>query len=236
MDRAEPADLAAAFERGVPVPDGAGDRFAGYAVLGVSFRSGDVLALHRCPVNSTGPAYTSVWHCDPQACWTFYADVPADRGCAPYFAPALTRVVHAPIRVEWEGPRTLAIAVDGGRLISWSIELEPTRMTRAFNRVAPALAPIWRRQPRLLDAVAFVARFALGTGELRLTGRTPAGMRFIGSPQSVWVVRWSRAIIAGCDTGPNTRLRRALSLGDFHIPRRGVFAASHAFVLAKAGP
>jgi hypothetical protein len=230
MRAAEPAELAAAFERGVPVPDGTGDRFAGYAVLGVSFKSGDVLALRRFPVSSSGPAYTSVWHYDPAGRWTFYADVPATQGCARYFAPAVARSVVAPIRVEWNGPRSLAVAVDGGRAISWSLELRPTILTHVFNSAAPALSRLWLKHPRLLDLVAIVARVALGVGPLRLTGRTPAGSRFMDSPLAVWLVQSSRATIAGLDAGPGGRLRSALALGDFHIPRRGLFATSHAFM------
>jgi hypothetical protein len=236
MRAAEPAELAAAFERGVPVPDGAGDRFAGYAVLGVSFKSGDVLALRRFPVSSTGPAYTSVWHCDPAGQWTFYADVPAPQGCARYFAPAVTRSVVAPIRVEWNGPRSLAIAVDGGRAISWSLELTPTVLTRTFNSAAPMLSRLWMRHPRLLDLVAMAARCALGMGQLRLRGRTPAGMQFMDSPLAIWLVQSSRATIAGLDAGPGGRLRSALALGDFQIPRRGLFATAHAFMTPERQP
>ena len=230
----EPAELAAAYERGVPVPEGAGDRFAGYAVLGVSFQSGDVLALRRFPVTSIGPAYTTVWHCDPDGQWTFYTDVPATEGCARYFAPALNKVMVTPIRVEWTGPRTLAVAVDSGRLVSWSVDLSTSALTRAFNRLAPTLSAFWTRHPRLLDLLARAASVALRTGHLRLTGRTPTGMRFIGSPQSIWLVERSRATIAGVDAGPSTRLRRGLALGDFRIPRTGLFAAAHAQMIADA--
>jgi hypothetical protein len=236
MRAPEPAELAAAVERGQPVPEGSGERFAGYAVLGVSFCSGDVLALRRFPVVSAGCAYTSVWHCDPDGQWTFYTDVAADQGCARYFATALNRVVVAPIRVEWNGPRSLSVAVDGGRLITWSLELSPTVLTSAFNRVAPKLSAVWPRHPRLLSVVEMTARLALRAGALRLTGRTPSGARFLGSPQALWLVARSRATIGGVDVGRCIRLQRQLALGDFTIPRRGLFATSHAFMTTEPHP
>ena len=41
------------------------DRFAGYAVIVLPFRSGHVLSLRRFPASSVGPGYTSVWRRDP---------------------------------------------------------------------------------------------------------------------------------------------------------------------------
>lgn len=230
---AEPAEVAAALERGGTPIVGDGDRYTGYAVLGVAFTSGDVLALRRFPLTSRGPAYTSVWHRSPAGRWTFYTDV-ADQGCARYFGPALDEVVVAPIRIEWTGPRSVSIAIDGGRRLTWSLLMRSTAVTRAFNRVAPHLSPIFRRQPRLLVVLATLARLVLRTGPMRLVGLTPSGAAFVGQPWALWVVRSSRACIAGQDTGPNRPLDAALALGDFRIPRRGLFAASHAVIATRS--
>lgn len=55
-----PRDLVAGMEARPLVPDGADDRYSGYAVYGVRFASGDILALRRFPATSVGPGYTSV--------------------------------------------------------------------------------------------------------------------------------------------------------------------------------
>jgi hypothetical protein len=227
MRVSEPADLAAALERGGQVQDGPGNRFTGYGVLGVTFTSGDVLALRRFPISSSGPGYTSVWHCSPSGRWTFYTDV-ALYGSAECFGPALDEIVVAPIRIEWSSPRRMSIAVDGGRRLVWSLLIRSTPLTRLFNIVGPWLAPGVAKHPRLLSPLAILARLVLRTGPLRLVGRTPNGAVVADTPWALWVVRSSRACIGGQDTGPNRPLDRPLTLGDFPIPRRGLFAASHA--------
>ena len=55
------------------LPDGPGDRFSGYAIIGLPFQSGHVLALRRFPTSSIGPGYTAVWHRNPSGRWTFYS-------------------------------------------------------------------------------------------------------------------------------------------------------------------
>jgi hypothetical protein len=190
--------------------------------------------MRRFPINSGGTAYTSVWHCDPSGRWTFYTDV-AGFGCAEYFGPALSEVVVAPIRVEWHGARRLSIAVDGGRRLTWSLRLTPTLATRAFNVVAPRLAPLFVTHPQLLRLATLIARVALRTGPLRLAGSLPTGAQFMATPWALWIVQSSRACISGHDPGTNRPLDRSLALGDFHIPRRPLFAASHAFISMERG-
>lgn len=226
---AEPAEVAAALERGAPITPGPGERYTGYAVLGVGFASGDILALRRFPVTAGGSAYTSVWHRSPAGRWVCYTDV-ADHGCAHHFAPALDEIIVAPIRTEWTGPRSLSIAIDGGRRLTWSLLMRSTGVTRTFNRIAPHLRPLFERYPRLLTLLAALARVMLRTGPLRLTGYTPRGAAFTGHPWALWTVRASRACIAGQDTGPDRPLAETLALGEFPIPKRGLFAVSHAVI------
>lgn len=229
----EPAEVAAALERGGEVIPGDGDRYNGYAVLGVGFMSGDVLALRRFPVTSRGPAYTSVWHRNPAGRWTLFTDV-ADHGCAHYLGPALDEVVVAPIRIEWTSPRRVVIAVDGGRQLIWSLLMRSTTITRAFNRIGPRTTTLCARYPRLLVGMAALGRVLLRSGPLRLFGLTPSGAVFMGQPWALWIVRASRACIAGQDTGPDRRLDPGLALGEFRIPRRGLFAASHAVIATRS--
>jgi hypothetical protein len=65
-----PADEAADTET-AGLPAGGGERFAGYGVMGLPFRSGHVLAMRRFPASSIGPACTSVWHRSPDGRWVF---------------------------------------------------------------------------------------------------------------------------------------------------------------------
>ena len=70
------------IEREACILRGPGDAFSGYAVIGLPFQSGHVLALRRFSASSLGPAYTSVWHRDPAGRWTFYSTVAPDCSCA----------------------------------------------------------------------------------------------------------------------------------------------------------
>jgi len=62
----EPADVVEDLERRAELPAGSEERFFGYGVMGLPFRSGHVLGLRRFPASSIGPGYRSVWHRDPQ--------------------------------------------------------------------------------------------------------------------------------------------------------------------------
>jgi hypothetical protein len=223
--------MAAILERSAVLPQGPGDRFTGYAILGVPFRSGDVLALRRFPVTSNGPGYTSIWHRNPGGEWTFYSDAGGDHGCARYFGPAVRDVVGTPIRIEWTGPRNVTIAADGGRLLSWRIALARTLSTNALNALTAVLPRRWLADARALQTLGRAAGLALGAGRLSLAGETPAGHRFLATPDVVWTVSASRAAIEGHDLGPTGPIDPQPALGDFHIPRRGIFAVGSAVMI-----
>ncbi|MGE3276672.1 MAG: hypothetical protein AB7O67_16280 [Vicinamibacterales bacterium] len=225
MARLEPARLAEALEHAAPLPRGAGDCFAGYAVLGVPFEDGDVLALRRFPASSAGPGYTSVWHRAPDGRWTFYADVAPTHGCSRYFGPAIAETIVAPIRLEWTSDRRLAVAVDGGRLLVWSLCLAPTMGTRMVNLALARIRPGWWASERLLGLAGPVAGIVLGAGRLRFSGFVPSGARFHAMPAAVWAVAASRGRVLGRSLGAMAPLPRQASLGDVWIPRRGLFAA-----------
>lgn len=229
-DRGEPAELAAAIERAGLAPEGPGDRFGGYAVLGVPFKSGDALALRRFPLTSQGSGYTSVWHRSPGGAWTFYSDVAAGEGCGRYFGPGIRETVTAPIRIEWTGLRSVSVAVDGGRLLAWTLTLRASPSTRLLNQMA-ALVPsqLWTDR-RVLRAIELAARLILRAGDVRLSGETPAGHRFLVNPRAVWLVGACRATLAGRDLGPTGPILPQPALGDVRIPRRGLFAVGAAFM------
>jgi hypothetical protein len=97
------------IERDACILRGPGDAFSGYAVIGLPFQSGHVLALRRFSASSLGPAYTSVWHRDPSGRWTFYSTAAPDCSCARYFGARVHRNVITPINLEWTTPWTLRV-------------------------------------------------------------------------------------------------------------------------------
>src|SRR5215813_674896 len=96
----KPREIIHQIENNPALPAGEEDRFAGYAVMGVPFRSGHILALRRFPASSVGPAYTSVWHRDPRGMWTFYSTVNPEMGCSRYFGAEITYNCVVPIEIR----------------------------------------------------------------------------------------------------------------------------------------
>src|SRR6185503_15774993 len=92
-------------------PAAAGDeRFAGFGVMSCPFDSGHQLSL-RWFRSSVGPAYTSVWHCEPGGAWTFCADAAPELACTRYFGSAVREAVVTPIELAWPGPSTLRVTM-----------------------------------------------------------------------------------------------------------------------------
>ena len=216
--------MAAVFERGVPLPAGPGDRYAGYTVLGLRFNSGDVLALRRFPTTSVDIGYTSVWHRSPDGVWTLYADVPAGQGCGRHFGSLASHAVVAPIRIHWTDARALEIEVDSGQRLKWKVELASNAVTTAFNIAATALPPSWWTNRWALKITQPLVDLALWAGRLRLFDRLPEGIRVRVLPQALWSVDASRAVLAGRDFGP-LRTYSAKRPMDIWPQRRSLFAA-----------
>lgn len=61
----DPRTIIQGIERHASLPQGTEDRFSGYAVIGLPFRSGHVLSLRRFPASPLGRD-TSVRHRDPR--------------------------------------------------------------------------------------------------------------------------------------------------------------------------
>jgi hypothetical protein len=226
MPHASPQDFVADLEAHPVLPAGGHDRFSGYAVMGVYFSSGDVLALRRFSISSIGPAYASVWHRDQTGHWTFYQDVTADLGCARYFVGGISAALSAPIQIVWTSAHSFTVLVDGGSTIEWHVELAATTITGSLRALAGWLpAARWRLRPALA-LVARIVRAALRTGRLRFSGRTPTGHRFLARPRGLWEVRSSRAVIGQRHTGQPERPRMQVSLGDVWLPRRPLFVVA----------
>jgi len=224
----KPREIVQRIETNPALPAGQGDRFAGYAVIGLPFRSGHVLALRRFPASSVGPGYTSVWHRDPRGVWTFYSTVIPDLGCSRYFGREITRNVVGPIGLEWAGPTGFCVNI--GTELRWEVRLTESLSTCLMNAAARLVPDAWWQRKSMLKAMGAAARFALGTGKMNLTGKTPNGHEFIANLRRVWLIDSSHAILNGLDLGPAGALARQARLSDLLMPQRGVFAVARAFL------
>lgn len=218
------------IERNLLVPEGNSDRFAGYAVIGLPFVSGHVLALRRFPASSLGPGYTSVWHRDPAGTWTFYSTVAPEQSCSRYFGSEIEDNVHADIQIAWKGPDTLRVVAECSRRLTWDITVTETTASRLMNFAARQLPDSWWQKRFMLRFMGLAATVFLGTGKINLAGRTPNGQEFIANPKQVWLVKSSRAFVNGVDVGPAGPLPSQARLNDFLIPQKGLFAVAFAFM------
>ena len=216
------------IENEVSLPEGKGDRFAGYAVIGLPFRSGHVLAMRRFPASSIGAGYTSVWHRSPKGEWTFYSTVPPEQGCSKYFGGEIQRNVVTPIDIKWTSAAVFRVLIADA--LDWEVTLTESALSRLMNGIARLLPETWWQAALVLKAMGYAARLGLGTGRMNLTGTTPNGQHFIANPQRFWLIDSSSALINGDDAGPVGPLTPQASLNDFLIPQRGVFAVARAFL------
>jgi len=81
----EPRDLIQHLEKNPQLPKGDGEILSVYGVESRPFASGDILCSRHVLASSFGPAYTAIWHRDPNGDWHFYQDVPPRQGCARFF-------------------------------------------------------------------------------------------------------------------------------------------------------
>ncbi len=107
MAMRQPAEYGDEIEREPTLPAVPGERFSGYGVMGLPFRSGHILGLRRFSASSIGPGYRSVWHRAPSGRWTFYQDQPAELACTRYFGAAVEEVREGPIEIGWDGAAQL---------------------------------------------------------------------------------------------------------------------------------
>lgn len=223
----EPFDLIQRLEKNRQLPKGDGEILSVYGVESCPFASGDILCSRHVLASSFGPAYTAIWHRDPEGDWHFYQDVPPRQGCARFFGKALADITVLPVETHWEGPRRLRIVVPGR--IEWQMDLSSTLATRAMNLMGSLMPDTLWKNPTVLAAMAPIAGVVLGAGKLRLTGRAPNGQRFIANPLSTWTVPSAKATIDGRNPGETAVLQEQPRLGDFWIPRTGLFAIGRAF-------
>lgn len=217
-----PSEAAAAVLRNATLPAGDDERFVGYGVMGLPFRTGHYLALRDFPATSFSPAYRSVWHRDPAGVWSFYATTPGQQSCARYFSSATTQdAIECDIDVAWRTPWALMVRIAG--LLDWAIELKATRATRLMSSIGRRLpASAWTNRSAL-QMIGRAAGPMLRAGQVRLSGAAPNGQRFMIAPTQLWAVAGSRASWRGKDLGPVGPLDRQVRLADFRPPQRGIF-------------
>jgi hypothetical protein len=225
----QPRDAVAGLEARPHLGVGPGERYTGYAVFGVTFQSGDILALRRFAATSVGPAYTSVWHRSPDGRWTMYQDLQKDAGCGRYFSAAAS-IVTARIRVVWSGADRFGVCVDAETPLAWKVSLGSTGVTRAITRLASTDLSSTLPAPRFARACSLAAGALLRSGALTLLGVTPNGFRFEARPSGLWVVNGSQAFINGRSLGRPVPRASSIRIGTFEIPRRGLFATMHAIL------
>jgi hypothetical protein len=226
----EPRSIVRGMEEGTtPLPSGQAERYLGYAVIGLPFASGHVLAMRRFPGSSIGPGYTSVWHRSPEGAWTMWVDVEPTQACPRYFGNGVERAVHVPIAISWPDARRMTATIGGGRELDWEIELDSTLVTRSLSVVGKATPDVLWQRPSVLSAIAAIAGPLLRAGRLSLHGDTPNGQWFKANPKLIWIVSGGRALLHGTNLGGFGPLSERASLRDFLIPQRGIFAIGQAF-------
>jgi hypothetical protein len=223
MGTKTPQEYAQWAETSATLPPGSAERFAGYALMGIGFSSGHLLAYLRFPVSSIGPGYHAVWLRRPDGRWTIYADAPPELSCARYFGEALSEAVQTPVTGSWTGPASLAIAVPG--VLQWQLEMKSTPVTTALSAMARTMpAALWRSEG-MLGAMGMIMGPMLRSGKMSLAGLVPNGQSFRARPLRVWMVGSSVATIDGKDAGIPQPLPLQEHLADFWLPQRGIFVA-----------
>ena len=177
-----PRSIVEKLESSPALPEGSEERFAGYGVMGLTFRSGHVLALRRWVASSLGPPYTSVWHRSPHGEWTTYSDITSKLGCPRYIGADIQSAREARVITSWPEPFRLHVSIPEFQL-EWDVEVAETPATRMMNGVARIIPRAAWRNRAFLSAMGLVAGPVLKVGRIGLTGMMPNGQSFIANPR-----------------------------------------------------
>jgi hypothetical protein len=226
MSTQTPAAVATAITEHPVLPEGAGERFTAFAVMGQPFASGDLLAVRLIGDLSIATGYRAVWHRDAGGTWRFITTAAAHLSCPRYFgAVPGGRHERRDVQVRWPDPWHLEVTVPGE--LEWTIALGRSLPTRSMTAMATRLpAKAWTSPAVLAPMGAFAGPY-LGIGKARLHGVTPNGQWFTAAPTRLWTVTATRASIRGRDLGAPAPLAEQAWLGDFALPQRGLAAAGH---------
>jgi hypothetical protein len=217
------SQLTAEIEERRELPPMGDERFSGYGVMGLPFAGGHVLALRRFTASSIGPAYTSIWHRDPDGRWEFWQDRSDDQACPRYFSAALAGTRQVAIDLDWTGEATFTLSVPELDF-TWTATMARSPVTRLMSAAGSLLPDRAWTNRHVLSAMSAVAGAALRVGKVGLQGRVPNGQAFVANPLEIWLVADTTARLGGTDLGPPGPLADQARLADFWIPQRGVFA------------
>jgi hypothetical protein len=224
----EPRQLIEKLEADVHLPPGPWERFNGYGVIGLPFKSGHVLAMRRFPVSSVGPGYKSVWHRSPNNKWVLYVNVPPRQACPRYFGAIATETIETDILVDWPAPFRMHVAMPA-LSFDWEMTARSTWATQLMNAAGKLLPNAAWHNPAVLAAMGVVAGPLLGVGHVQLQGSVPNGQHFTVVPRFIWLVTESRARMGGEDLGPPGSIYPQVHAGDFWIPQRGILAIGQTY-------
>jgi len=198
----------------------------GWAVFGLPFDSGHVLALRVFPQNDFGP-YRALWHRDPGGRWSIHVDGPRlDTACPRYFGAACHITGYAQIGLTCAGPATLSVTMDSPAL-EWTLTATSTRILALLNTMSAAMPLATWRLRSLVRARERLAS-TLGMGQLQLTGTMPSGHTGTLMPERMYFIDNSQATLDGVDLGRPARLRANPAIGGIPLPARGVLATGQA--------
>ncbi len=224
----EPQQFIEHLEATASLPVGSEERFNGYGVMGLPFKSGHILAMRRFSASSVGPGYTSIWHRSPEGDWVFYSNVNPRQACTRYFGAIALRAIETEITIRWLTPFRLHVAMPAVPF-EWEITVGATAATRLMNAVGGHLPSAAWHNLTFLTTMGIVAGPLLGVGRISLHGRVPNGQHFIANPRVLWAIVDSHARLAGKDFGPPGAVRPQAHLGDFWIPQHGILAIGQAY-------
>lgn len=198
----------------------------GYGVMSLPLSSGDQLGLRVFPASDFG-GYRSVWHHEPSRGWALYVDgAPVEAGCPRYWGPAVEVAESADIDVTWTGPTSLLVTMDQP-LLRWEVTVAEPGPLSVVNMLHGRL-PLATWRPRSFVAAREWAARRLGLGALRMSGRVPAGQHLVAALRRMYTIPSATATLAGRDLGKPTTWRREPTIGDWPLPRTGVFAVGEA--------
>ncbi|MYR05292.1 hypothetical protein GTV32_02690 [Gordonia sp. SID5947] len=226
MNTHTPYEAVTALRAHPDLPGGSDERFAGYGVMGIPFASGHYLALREMLASSLGAPYRTIWHRDPQGRWTIHTTTDPAASCPRYFgAGADVRRVPA-IDISWTDGSQVEVAL--GDELRWRLELASSPATRILTAMGAAMPMRALTSASVLTVMGPMAGAVLGSGRMRLCGRTPNGPLFRATPLQVWRVASAEATHRGQNLGAPAPLDVQTALGDFWLPQRGLFFVGQA--------
>ncbi len=204
------------------------ESFHGFGVMGLTFRTGHVLALRHWAESSIGPPYTSIWHRTPSERWDFWSTAPPALSCNRYAGESVAETRQIPIEIAWPAENALRVtAAEVG--LEWTITVKATPITRMMGVISRRLPWSVRTHPAFLKVMGPVGGKLLRAGRFNMMGRMPNHQLFIAAPGAMWIVTETSAHLGDLDLGRGGPLPKQASVGDFLMPQRGVLAAGSAY-------